>query len=185
MPGGSTGTGGGSEATGAATGTAPKSVGEVEENKWGKLSHEEQQASIVELKMFALEKGLNIWRGKGLIFVFTQANDYRKFQVLMHRTDPGQSAGMCHSFNSGIVHIAFYRQPDELTFAHVLVHESVHGFLHRYRKPSHVPSWANEGLAEVIAAELVPNPQYSNLMTRSARAGIERMGGVDAGFFFG
>jgi hypothetical protein len=40
----------------------------------------------------------------------------------------------------------------------VLVHESVHGFLHRFRTPVNVPSWANEGLAEVIATELVEAP---------------------------
>jgi hypothetical protein len=63
---------------------------------------------------------------------------------------------MCHCFGDGQVHIAFYRQPDPLSFAHILVHESVHGFIHRFRTPANVPSWANEGLAEVIASELVP-----------------------------
>jgi hypothetical protein len=55
-----------------------------------------------------------------------------------------------------MVHIAFFRQEKELEFAHVLVHESVHGFVHRYKSPARVPSWANEGLAETIATQLVP-----------------------------
>lgn len=99
---------------------------------------------------------VNIWAGKALVFVFRSADDYRRFQEVVHKTDAGSSAGMCHCFGDGRVHIAFYRQQDQLTFAHVLVHESVHGFVHRFRTPKHVPSWANEGLAEVIASELVP-----------------------------
>jgi hypothetical protein len=39
------------------------------------------------------------------------------------------------------------------------VHESVHGFIHRYRSHVHIPSWINEGLAEVIGYQLVPQPQ--------------------------
>jgi hypothetical protein len=73
----------------------------------------------------------------------------------MHQTPAGGSAGMCHTFGDGMVHIAFYRQPQELEFAHVLVHESVHGFVHRYRSPARVPSWVNEGLAEWIATQLL------------------------------
>jgi hypothetical protein len=101
---------------------------------------------------------VNVWDGKALVFVFQSADDYRRFQRTVHNTDAGSSAGMCHCFGDGRVHIAFYRQPDQLTFAHVLVHESVHGFIHRFRTPAVVPSWANEGLAEVIAGELVPQP---------------------------
>ena len=109
-------------------------------------------------RMFAIEKGVNVWRGKALVFVFAEPGDYRRFQLAMHQTDPGESAGMCHSYGNGLVHIAFYRQPEEYEFAHVLVHESVHGFLHRYRTPVDIPSWANEGLAEWIATELVVRP---------------------------
>jgi hypothetical protein len=81
----------------------------------------------------------------------------------MHRTNAQGTAGMCNQFGDGMVHIAFHRQEKELEFAHVLVHESSHGFLHRYRSPVPVPSWANEGLAEWIATTLLadkrPNHQ--------------------------
>jgi len=95
-------------------------------------------------ELFAVEKDANVWRGKALVFVFSKADDYRTFQLESHHTDPGKSAGMCHERSDGFVHIAFYRQPKDLDFAHVLVHESVHGFIHRYRGPVHVPSWAND-----------------------------------------
>ena len=108
------------------------------------------------LRMFDIPKDSNIWRGKALVFVFRAEADYHRFQMLMHGTNSVGSAGMCHSFGNGFVHIAFFRQPDEMKFAHVLVHESVHGFIHRYRSPVPVLSWVNEGLAEWIAFELVP-----------------------------
>lgn len=121
---------------------------------------------------------VNVWRGKALVFVFANPNDYRRFQIKMHDTNPGRSVGMCHSFHDGTVHIAFYRQPDEMTFAHVLVHESVHGFLHRYRTPEWLPSWVNEGVAEVIAAELVPQGARQDARPNIARGRILENGGL-------
>src|SRR4051794_21177718 len=120
-------------------------------------------------ELFAVPKDVNVWRGKALVFVFSKADDSRTFQLESHHTDPGKSAGMCHERSDGFVHIAFYRQPKDLDFAHVLVHESDRGFIHRYRGPVHIASWANEGLAEVIATELVPQPSESNRRTILAR----------------
>ena len=120
----------------------------------------------------------NVWYGKALVLVFQKDDDYRQFQIRVHQTDAGGSAGMCHCYGDGKVHIAFYRQPDELTFAHVLVHESVHGFVHRFRAPPTVPSWANEGLAEVIAEELVPRPGRAKERVSRARESLQHYGGL-------
>ncbi len=106
--------------------------------------------------LFAIKRGENIWLGKCLIFIFRNEPDYHRFQATMHQTDSQGTAGMCHGYGSGDVHVAFYRRPNEMMFAHILVHEAVHGFLHRYRSPIHIPTWINEGLAEVISFELVP-----------------------------
>src|SRR5262249_41858093 len=57
---------------------------------------------------------------------------------------------------NGDVLVTFYRSAAEQDFARILVHETTHGFLHRYRSPVHIPSWANEGLADVMKYELVP-----------------------------
>jgi hypothetical protein len=124
-------------------------------------------------EMFAVPVGVNIWRGKALVFVFSKKEDYRRYEREMVNTDPGTSDGMCHSFGSGIVKIAFYRQEQELAFAHVLVHESVHGFIHRYRTPVPVPSWANEGLAETIATDLVPQRGRRDEVKTYAREGLQ------------
>src|SRR5678816_1538790 len=86
-----------------------------------------------------------------------------------HQTMAAGTAGMCHQYGNGDVHIAFYRQPNDLDFANVLVHESIHGFLHRYRSPVDVPSWANEGLAEAIAADMVNRKGLTQAATAEAR----------------
>jgi len=82
------------------------------------------------------------------------------------------------TWDDGKVHIAFYRQADPLTFAHVLVHESVHGFVHRFRAPPSLPSWVNEGLAETIASELVPRAARANETTNRARASLQQYSGM-------
>ena len=134
-------------------------------------------------ELFAVPKGANIWRGKCLIFVFARAADYHAHESSTYRVDSAQSAGMCHSFGNGFVHVAFYRQPEELQFAHVLVHESVHGFIHRYRSHVTAPNWVNEGLAEVIAAELVPQKARQTDTRFRAAEGVRENGGVGATFY--
>ncbi len=133
----------------------------AEAAKWGGLL-DRMYDRLAEL--FAVPRGENIWRGKCLIFVFTQANDYRSYEQQIEDTDAGKSVGMTNAYGDGIVHIAFYRQDNELNFAHVLVHESVHGFIHRYRSPVHITSWVNEGLAETIASDLVPDPRRASFI---------------------
>jgi hypothetical protein len=133
--------------------------------------------------MFAVPKGENVWRGKALVFVFGKKDDYNRYEREMLHTDPTGTDGMCHSFSDGVVKIAFYRQPDELQFAHVLVHESVHGFIHRYRTPVPVPSWANEGLAETVATDLVPQRGHRETVKTLAREGLQEHSSRMGDFF--
>src|SRR6185437_1766456 len=58
-------------------------------------------------EMFAVPTGKNIWRGKALIFVFSKNADYQRYEKQIMHTDPGNTAGMCHSSSTGNVHIAF------------------------------------------------------------------------------
>src|SRR5262249_43383126 len=64
------------------------------------------------IDMFAMPKGENIWRGKALILIFSREDDYLKFEMKSHATMAAGTAGMCHTYGSGDVHIAFYRQPN-------------------------------------------------------------------------
>jgi hypothetical protein len=150
-----------------------------EANKW-MLVLDRMYARLAQL--FGVDQNQNIWRGKALIFVFSNEEDYLKFQVKMHNTVAAGTGGMCHAYGSGDVHIAFYRQPNDLDFAHVLVHESIHGFLHRYRSPVAIPSWANEGLAEAIASDMVPRKGITQSEAADARTDLQTRGSM--GDFF-
>jgi hypothetical protein len=119
-------------------------------------------------EMFAIPKGTNIWHGKALVFVFKEADDFRRFEAEVYDVRNQWAAGLCHQFGSGEVHICFYRQADEHGFARILVHESVHGFIHRYRSPGRIANWVNEGLAEWIAYELVPQAGSKSVIRQSA-----------------
>lgn len=132
---------------------------------------------------FGIEKDNNLFRGKALVFVFARVEDYRLFERLVENCDPGGSYGMTHCFGDGMVHMAFYRYPNEALFAHLLVHESVHAFLHRYKTPVRIPSWANEGLADELATELIPNPRSARFNDDLARLGLQRHGGQPGDLF--
>ncbi len=132
--------------------------------------------------LFGVTPGDNLWHGKALVFVFSREEDYLKFEIKMHDTVASGTAGMCHTFGSGDVHIAFYRQANDLDFAHVLVHESVHGFVHRYRSPVNIPSWANEGLAEAISTDMIPQPGMAQSGSADARNDLQTRKTLDKFF---
>src|SRR6185437_1216278 len=134
-------------------------------------------------ELFAVKPGVNIWRGKAVIFVFSRREDYYKYESEIEHANATGTAGMCMQVSDGTVRVAFYRETNELDFAHVLVHESVHGFVHRYRGPARVPSWANEGLAEAIATELVPQRGRPAAVRDAAQRGLRDHQG-DMGDFF-
>ncbi len=130
---------------------------------------------------FAVPRGTNVFRGRGLIYVFRQERDYHRFQRVLHEFDSSGSSGLCRSYGNGHVEITLYRQQSDELFSHVLVHEAVHGFLHRYRSHPSVVSWANEGLAEFVAADLVGLYRPREVRDRVARY-LERAGGTGGMF---
>jgi len=105
--------------------------------------------------MFAIKRGTNIFRGRAVILVFAREADYHRYQMLLHQFDSQGTGGVCWSYGDGHVEVSFYREGNQLNFARVLVHEAVHGFLHRYRSYPRIESWINEGLAEYISSSLV------------------------------
>src|SRR5262249_3874120 len=64
--------------------------------------------------------------------------------------------GLCHQSASGEVVIACFRGDDPNDFGQMLVHETSHGFIHRYKTKAHLPNWVDEGMADLIGAEMVP-----------------------------
>ena len=127
------------------------------------------------LEMFDLEKGRNIFRGKCLIYIFRNEQDYYRYCSGALGFPGRGTAGVCESRGDGMAVVAFFRQRDTLNFAHVLVHESAHAFVHRYRSFPQIPSWINEGIAEYVAHALVDNRGFgeSDWSGRNADARLQ------------
>lgn len=126
----------------------------------------------------------NIFRGKCLVVIFSKRVDYLRFQQQLHDTDARGTGGLCHGFGDGHVHIAAFTRPNERQTHHILAHEVVHAYLHRYRTPVPIEDWLNEGLAEYIARQIEPPPGKQNVYL-NARLALEGKKGLGEGFYEG
>ncbi|MEM9418563.1 MAG: hypothetical protein AAGA25_05830 [Planctomycetota bacterium] len=124
-------------------------------------------------KIFGLEKGKNIFLGRGLIIAFEYESDYHNYFRRVHQFDSRGSLGLCLSYGTGKSEVALFKQRSDLDFARVLVHEAVHMFNHRYRSHPILPNWVNEGLAEHVSSGLVDNSGFGeSSLARSIDYGL-------------
>ena len=108
-------------------------------------------------KAFGLPKGHNIWRGKAVIVAFNDRAMFLDFEKrFMNNPNAAGAQGICHSASDGNVVVGCFRGSRPNVFASVLVHETAHGYLHRYKSTARIPSWLNEGIADWVAAIAVP-----------------------------
>jgi hypothetical protein len=106
--------------------------------------------------MYGIKKGTPVWRGKCLVAAFLEKSQFQDFERTFFDPPPESAYGYYHWFSSGRVVVGCYRGNDPNDFAQMLVHETSHGFMFRYRTPRILPSWINEGMAEWIGRTLVP-----------------------------
>ena len=100
---------------------------------------------------YGIPEEQRVWRGKASIFAFVREDEFIAFERQFMKNDPqAGTAGLCHSDGQRNVCIAVHQGTDADYFGVVLVHETSHGFIHCYKTPTRVPSWVNEGMAEVI-----------------------------------
>ena len=105
-------------------------------------------------KAFGLSPDKNIWCGKCVVVAFNQRRDFLRFQGLVMKNDDAAGAqGLCHQSRDGTVIFSGYKG-DNGFFGHVLVHETSHGFVHRYMTTARAPSWLNEGISDWLATRL-------------------------------
>ena len=102
--------------------------------------------------MLGIPSTFNLFWGKAVILICRDNDRFRliETQAFNQMTPPGVT-GLCHCVGPQVFVNTFYA-PDELRFFSTLVHETVHGIMHRYISPARLPTWANEGLSEYIAA---------------------------------
>ena len=125
-------------------------------------------------ELLQILRQLNVFRGKCLIFLFDNSARYQSYQSTFHHKVTEGSAGTCNHDSEGRVRVAFHWLDEFNNLRHLMVHETVHGFLARYRSKNRIPSWLNEGLAEYIASQLVPNSDYKNSRKRDAAQEIKQ-----------
>ncbi len=108
-------------------------------------------------KAFGLPPEKNIWAGKCIVFAFRSEITYLGFEAKVMEINPTEisnTQGLCHQFPDGRVVFAGYKGTNNF-FGHVLVHETSHGFVHRYLSSARAPSWLNEGMADWLAEKVV------------------------------
>lgn len=107
---------------------------------------------------FGFKPGHNIWRGKAVVVAFLAKQAFLEFEEeFYNRTETGNAIGLCHSHGDGKVIVSCYRGNDPNFFGAVLVHETAHGYIHRYKSTVPIPTWINEGIADWIAMMIVPS----------------------------
>lgn len=135
-------------------------------------SNDKKLASIYErlyrtlCKQFNIPKEHNIWIGKFPVFAFWKRHNFTNFcadvvGIPTFRTDRaagfmGQNGEYRFVVLGPVKNGNMSKTSARNWFFELLVHESTHAFLSRYVSSIHVVSWLNEGIAETITADLLP-----------------------------
>jgi hypothetical protein len=114
-------------------------------------------------RLYAVSPDHKVWLGgKAPIFAFLERAQFQAFEdkyfpeARAALRALGNVYGLCHLSPSGEVIISCYRGNDPHDFGQMLVHETSHGFIHRYKSKVQLPNWIDEGMADLIGAEMVP-----------------------------
>jgi hypothetical protein len=135
-------------------------------------------------KAFRLDENSNIWLGKATIIAFARRDTFRFFEQTCFKGEPPYNVqGLAHLARNGEVIISCYHGEVPSFFRVVIVHETTHGFMHRYRGPADIPSWINEGAADWIAGKSVPIDHSVANRQRSALAMIRMTRSLGGDFF--
>jgi hypothetical protein len=114
--------------------------------------------------LYSVPRDHKVWLGgKAPIFAFL---DHAQFEAFEERYFPEAKKtlhtlsniyGLSHLKENGEVVISCFRGDNANDFGQMLVHETSHGFIHRYKTKARLPNWVDEGMAELIGAEMVPS----------------------------
>lgn len=133
--------------------------------------------------LYGIPRGEPLWKGKCLVVAFLREDDYVAFEGRFMQTDTRGTHGMCHQRSDGRVVMACHRGNDAAAFAHMIVHETSHGFNHRWMSPEKLPNWLNEGIAEWVGARVVKNCDQVPLKEAHALVAMRSEGDLGPAFF--
>ena len=130
-------------------------------------------------KQFAIGPKENIWIGKLPVFAFWKKDPYVNFsQSALGVAIADKAAGFAGRRGSfsyvclGPVDSKNKAQSISW-FYQLLCHESTHAFIGRYISDRHLISWLNEGIAETMVAQLVPNGKQTKYKLTSAHKKVK------------
>jgi len=133
--------------------------------------------------LYAIPRGEPVWRGKCLVIAFLSQDDFLAYEERFHDVAAADYHGLCHQSSDGRVITACHRGGDAPAFAHMLVHETSHGFNHRWLSAQRLPSWLNEGIAEWVGAKVVPASDQVTLKEAQALQFMRARGDLGPEFF--
>ncbi|MEI6256099.1 MAG: hypothetical protein WCQ77_05565 [Planctomycetota bacterium] len=133
--------------------------------------------------LYGIPRGEPVWKGKCLVVAFLKEEDFAAFESRFMKVEVAGAHGLCHQRSDGRVVMGCHRGPDPSAFAHMLVHETSHGFNHRWVSPQHLPNWLNEGIAEWVGTQVVPACNQVSRKEAKALEFIKAGGTVGPGFF--
>ncbi len=129
---------------------------------------------------FGVSVQKNVWCGKCVVVIFQKRENYMLYEAkVMGVKNPAMlsgSAGLCHMFGNGEVKFAGFLGDSGNFFGSVLIHETTHGFIHRYLSSASVDSWLNEGMADWVADAIMKDGRITKRQKQSAQA-VKAAGG--------
>jgi hypothetical protein len=111
----------------------------------------------------------NVFWGKAVVFCFAESDRFRMVEAeSFGQLVPRQAVGICHPLGAKVF-LSFCTGPGARVPDEVLARELVHGYMHRFRTPRRLPPWANEGLADYIAARVAASDDVRARRARGLR----------------
>ena len=135
--------------------------------------------------MFGFPKDHQVWFGKCIVAAFVHQQNFLMFEQQFYGTAAqfASASGLAHQSSDGDVLVStFYGDistPEkQWKFIGTLVHETTHGFVHRYRARGELPLWLNEGIAEFMAYSICPADRQVPLKRKRGLEMMQRTGSV-------
>ena len=127
----------------------------------------------------------HVWLGKLPVVAFSDSTPFEECEKAFfgHPIDGKTFQGLAHKAMSGEVVVTCHCGNDPYYFAAVLVHETTHGFTHRYVSAVQLPSWLDEGISEWCAMNVVRKDTAVLRKVQAAVAQAKTQGDLGGNFF--
>ena len=135
-------------------------------------------------KQFNLAPSETVWIGKCPVYLFWETAHFRRFieevdQIAERDKSAARSDGyhatqgrFSYIVINGVRDFGASHEAATTRFYEVLVHEGTHAFMNRYLSNRPLPRWVEEGLADFMAAQVVPNCRATRKHVEGARLAL-------------